>query len=326
MKRHAVLEHCLFSLLLLIILPCGAVSQSLPQFNQPAPYVIRANVDLVVLQATVRNHKGAPISGLVQKNFQVYEDKVLQQIESFSHEDVPVTIGLVIDASGSMGPKRADVVGAAMAFVRSSNPEDQVFVVNFNEHVSMGLPLSIPFTNNAAQLQKALSRNDISGMTALYDAIAVALEQLQRGKWDKRVLIVVSDGGDNASKHTLAQVMSMVNQSSTLIYTMGIFDENDDDRNPHVLKQLSGASGGEAFFPETLADILPICEQIAHDIRSQYTITFVPTNEKQDGSYRKIDVRARETAGDRRLSVITRTGYTAPSNLHSSAGSQSSRP
>ena len=190
----------------------------------------------------------------------------------------------------------------------------------------MGLPANVPFTNDAAQLETALSNHAITGMTALYDAIAAGLEQLQKGKWDKKVLIVVSDGGDNASKRNLAQVMSMVNQSNAVIYTMGIFDEIDEDRNPRVLKQLSRASGGEAFFPKTLQEILPICEQIAHDIRSQYTITFVPTNRKQDGTYRTIDVKAREPSEGRRLSVSTRAGYSAGSNLHSSGTIQNDRP
>jgi Ca-activated chloride channel homolog len=139
------------------------------------------------------------------------------------------------------------------------------------------------------------------------------------------VLIVVSDGGDNASKHTLAQIMAMVNRSNALVYTIGIFDETDEDRNPRVLKQLSRAAGGEAFVPKSLQDILPICERIARDIRSQYTITFVPTDKKQ-GTYRTIDVKARETSGGRRLSVITRAGYTTPSSLHSSDGNWDNRP
>ena len=326
MKRRAVQECCWFSFLLLVLLPRVAVSQDVPQPNQAGPYVIRTNVDLVVLRATVRDRKGAPVSGLSKENFQVFEDKVPQQIESFSHEDIPVTVGLVMDNSGSMRPKRSDVVGAALAFVRSSNPQDQMFVVNFNEHVSMGLPADSPFTNDPQRLEPALFRSVLTGMTALYDAVAVALQQLQKGKWDKKVLIVVSDGGDNASKRNLAQVMSLVNQSNAAIYTMGIFDQSDEDRNPHVLKQLSEASGGEAFFPKTLQDVLPICEQIAHNIRSQYTITFVPTNKKQDGAYRSISVQARETSGGRRLSVSTRAGYSAPSNLHASDGGQSNRP
>jgi Ca-activated chloride channel homolog len=284
MKRHVTQQHSLLSVLLLIVFPCVVLSQDASQPNQAGTYAIRTSVDLVVLQITVRDHKGAPVSGLTKENFQVYENKVLQEIYSFGYEDIPVTIGLVIDNSGSMRSKRPDVVAAAMAFVRSSNPADQIFVVNFNENVSMGLPANVSFTNNAAQLETALSRNVTTGMTALYDAIAGAIDQLQKGKWDRKVLIVVSDGGDNASKRSLAQVMSLVNRSNAAIYTMGIFDESDEDRNPHVLRQLSKASGGEAFFPKTQQDILPICEQIARDIRSQYTITFAPTNKNQDGA------------------------------------------
>ena len=326
MKRYAFQLRLLFSLLVPMALPCIAMSQSIPQPGQVGSYAIRTNVDLVVLHATVRDHKGAPVPGLLKENFQVYEDKAPQQIESFSHEDVPVTVGLVVDNSGSMRPKRTDVIAAAMAFVRSSNPADQMFVVNFNEHVSLGLPAALPFTNNAAQLETALSRNAISGMTALYDAIATGLEQLQKGKWDKKVLIVVSDGGDNASKRNLAQVLSMVNQSNAVIYTLGIFDETDEDRNPRVLSQLSRASGGEAFFPKTLQEILPICEQVAQEIRSQYSIAFVPTNRKQDGAYRTIDVKAYAPSGGRRLSVITRAGFSVPSSIHSSGGNPGNRP
>lgn len=337
MNHRAVQKYLLLSLPILIAWPCVAARRppvppvalqkhSAPPPSQITPYAIRSNVNLVVLRATVRDHKGAPVSGLTQENFQVYEDKVLQPIESFSHDDIPVTIGLVIDNSGSMRQKRAEVIDAALALVRSSNAEDQMFVVNFNEHVSMGLPESKPFTNNAVQLESALSRNAISGMTALYDAIAVALEHLQKGKWDRKVLIVVSDGGDNASKRNLAQVISLVNQSNAVIYTLGVYDDSDGDRNPRVLTHLSRASGGEAFFPQTLPEILPICEQIARDIRSQYTITFEPTNKKEDGGYRAIDVKAREKSGSRRLTVITRAGYSAPSSVPSPEISQGNRP
>src|SRR3984893_1593380 len=248
MNRHFARTPNLFSILLLIGLPCAALS---PQNSQAAQshqdgYAIRTSVDLVVLRATVRDRKGASVAGLGKEDFQVFEDKVPQKIESFSHEDVPVTVGLVIDNSGSMRSKRSDVIDAALAFARSSNPEDQVFVVNFNEHVSMGLPGNVPFAVNQEQLETALSRNKADGLTALYDGVAVALEQLKRGKWDKKVLILISDGGDNASRHKLAEILSMVNQSSAIIYTMGIFDANDDDRNPRVLKQLSRISGGES--------------------------------------------------------------------------------
>ena len=143
-------------------------------------YTIRVDVDMVVLHATAQDHKHALVSGLDKDDFQVYEDGVLQPIKYFSHEDIPVTVGLVIDNSGSMGPKRADVIAAALAFARSSNPQDQMFVVNFNERVSFGLPVNTPFTDQVAQLEVALSRIRAHGETALYDAVAAALEHLKR--------------------------------------------------------------------------------------------------------------------------------------------------
>ena len=328
MKRHFIRTNLLFPIFLLMVLPCAAMprrnSQAAPSDQEN--YTIRTRVDLVVLRATVRDRKGAPVAGLGMEDFQVFEDKVPQQIESFSHEDVPVTVGLVIDNSGSMRSKRSEVINAALAFARYSNPEDQVFVVNFNEHVLMGLPGNVQFTGNQQQLETALSRNKADGLTALYDAVGVALEQLKKGKWDKKVLIVISDGGDNASSHTLAQVLSLVNQSSAILYTMGIFDVNDDDRNPRVLKQLSRISGGESFFPQSLEEILPICEQIARDIRNQYTITYVPTNRKSDGTYRAIEVKARKASSRARLTVNTRAGYSAALRPPAASDAMSSQP
>jgi len=280
---------------------------------------------MVILHATVQNHKGVLVSGLGKDDFQVYEDGALQKITYFSHEDIPVTVGLVIDNSGSMGPKRSDVIAAALAFARSSNPEDQMFVVKFNEHVSFGLPANTPFTDKVAELEAALSRIRTNGETALYDAVATGIEHLKKGNRDKKVLIVISDGGDNASVHNLAQIMAAAGQSNAIIYTLGLFDENDPDRNPRALKQLAHATGGEAFLPASLKDVVPICEQIAHDIRNQYTAAYVPTNRKQDGSYRVIQMKA-GTPSRGRLTVRTRAGYYAPLRPETIAGSQNGRP
>lgn len=302
-----------------------AVTNSVrPQEPSPTPsrpgdeYTIRVDVEMVILHATAQDHKHALVSGLDKDNFQVYEDGVLQPIKNFSHEDIPVTVGLVIDNSGSMGPKRTDVIAAALAFARSSNPQDQIFVVNFNERVSYGLPDNTPFTDQVAQLEVALSRIRAQGETALYDALAAALEHLRMGNRDKKVLIIISDGGDNASKHKLTEIVTMVGQPDAIIYTIGIFDEQDPDRNPVMLKRLAKDTGGEAFLPESLRDIAPICEKIAHDIRNQYTISYAPTNRKRDGTYRVIEVRA-SAPGRGRLSVRTRTGYFAPSAPPSAA-------
>jgi len=282
------------------------------QLRQDSPFTIRVSVDLVVLHATVRNRKGIPVSGLVQKDFQVYENGVVQSILFFSHEDIPVTVGMVVDNSGSMKPKRTEVILAALAFARSSNPEDQMFVVNFNENVSLGLPSHMPFTDKNSDLQDALATIRANGKTALYDAIAAALQHLEKGNRDKKVLIVVSDGGDNASsQYNLAQIMAMAEKSNAIIYTVDIFEEGDLDRNPGALRRLAKATGGEAFKPDSLKDIASICEQIARDIRTQYTLVYAPTNGLQDGSYRPIGVKA-EAPGRGRLSVRTRTGYYAP--------------
>jgi VWFA-related protein len=280
---------------------------------------------MVVLTATVRNHKGTPVSGLDKNDFQVYEDGVPQQIKYFSHEDIPVTVGLVVDNSGSMRPKRPEVIAAALAFVHSSNPQDQMFVVNFNEHVSFGLPGSTPFTDQAEPLRVALSRINADGQTALYDAVAAALEHLKAGNRDKKVLIVISDGADNVSKHNLAQIMDMAARSDAIIYTVGLFDPDDPDKNPRVLKQLAKATGGEAFLPESLEEVVPICERIAHDIRNQYTIAYVPTNGNQDGTFRAIQMKS-EAPGRGRLVVRTRTGYNAPLRAQLNATGQSSHP
>jgi len=290
--------------------------------QEPAPaptrpgdeYTIKVSVDVVVLGAIVQDRKNILVSGLSQDNFQVYENGVLQPVKYFSHEDIPVTVGLVVDNSGSMKPKRQHVIAAALAFAHSSNPQDQMFVVNFNENVAFGLPGNIAFTDQPAQLQVALSRVAADGETALYDAVAVALEHLKKGDRDKKVLIVVSDGGDNASKHKLSEIMAMVGQPGVIIYTIGIFDDQDADRNPAVLNRLAKATGGESFLPESLADVTPICERIARDIRNQYTIAYVPTNRGRDGAYRVIQVKA-SAPGYGRLSVRTRTGYFAPSAL-----------
>jgi VWFA-related protein len=227
-----------------------------------------------------------------------------------------------------MGPKRPEVIAAAMAFARSSNPQDQMFVVNFNEHVSFGLPDNMPFTDQAAQLESALSRFKTTGETALYDALAVALDHLKKGNRDKKVLIVLSDGGDNASKYKLGQILVMAGKSDAIIYTIGIYTEEDPDKNPNALRQLSRATGGEAFFPQSVPEVVPLCERIARDIRNQYTIAYAPANRTQDGAYRVIQVRAM-ASGHRRLFVRTRAGYYAPLKpqpLAPLAGSQSNRP
>jgi Ca-activated chloride channel family protein len=314
----------LVTLVVLIALPALGWQQRPPPQIPPDQYTIKVDVDMVVLRATAQDRKNVLVSGLAKDNFQVYEDGALQQIKHFSHEDIPVTVGLVIDNSGSMRPKRADVVAAALAFARSSNPRDEIFVVNFNEKVSFGLPDNIAFTDQVGQLEVALARVVPSGETALYDAVGISLQHLKKGTRDKKVLIVISDGGDNASRHKLNEITALAGQPDVIIYTIGIFDDQDGDRNPGVLKRLAEDTGGESFLPRSLKEVAPICERIAHDIRNQYTLAYVPTNRNRDGGYRAIRVKA-SAAGHKRLLVRTRTGYFAPS-AHSSPATKAIRP
>ncbi len=298
--------------LLLIVLAGYAGNQAPPARQDQESGSLRISVDvaLVVLHATVSDRQGGFVSNLGEQDFEVYEDGVPQRIQLFRNEDIPVTVGLVVDHSTTMRPKLAEVAAAARTFVRSSNREDEVFVVNFNEIVSLGLPGTLRFTDSTAELENAITTAHTEGQTALYDAIAKALEELEAGSRDKKVLIVVSDGGDNASARSLAQVMNLAGKSSAVIYTVGVFDEDNPDRNPRVLRRLAQATGGEAFFPDQLSEVVAISERIARDIRHQYTIGYVPINLTRDGAYRAIRVVAR-AKGHGRLSVRTRTGYIA---------------
>jgi VWFA-related protein len=299
-------------LLLLIGVRSGAEPQTPASIEAQGPpaYQISVNVDLVVLNATVRDGKGRFASDLREQNFEVYEDGVRQTIRLFLHEDIPVTVGLVVDHSGSMRPKLAEVIAAARTFVNSSSPADQMFVVNFNEKVTLGLPDNLPLANRPEDLASAIANAPTTGMTALYDAVFEARRRLQTGGPEKKVLIVISDGGDNASKHTQAEVLKMAAQSNTIVYTVGIFDEVDHDRNPDVLRRLAGVTGGEAFFPLELKEVVAICERIARDIRNQYTIGYLSSSTARPGAYRSIRVAA-GAAGSSKLFVRARAGYIA---------------
>ena len=312
---HQISKAAAPVLLLFLLFPAALCAQNTPPASSQGPpdahYTINVSVREVLLHATVRNRNGTPVAGLGQRDFQVFEDGVAQTITHFSHQDIPVTVGIVIDNSGSMSPKRKEVVAAALAFAGSSNPQDQMFLVNFNERVSFGLPPNYSFTDQPDRLKAAMGTVKADGKTALYDAVIAALEHLKQGNRDKKVLIVVSDGADNASKSTKAQTLELAARSNAIIYGLGIYEPDDpDNRSPRdVLRELAKATGGEAFFPEELRAVQPICQRIAHDIRNQYTISYVPTNQQADGGYRTIHVRASKSGSQ----VITRAGYAAPS-------------
>ena len=285
---------------------CWSWESLATQAQNAQDYTIRTTSRLVLLDVSVKDPNGSFITGLGRDNFKVYEDGKLQEITQFANADIPVTVGIVVDESGSMRPKRAEVITAALEFITSSNPQDEVFVINFNEKARHGLPDTVLFSDNVRMLRDALWQGVPEGRTALYDAIETALHQADMGRRDKKTLLVISDGGDNISHHKLSDVMHDVLQSIVTIYTIGIFDEDDPERNPGVLKQLAHVSGGGVYFPKKLEDIVPICRQIAQDVRTRYTIGYIPeTNGKP---VRHIKVEAWNPGGQK-LMVRTRTGY-----------------
>lgn len=298
----------------------------LPQ-EQPAPpgqksdkSTIHVDVGLVVLHTSVVDDRGKFADGLKAENFRVYEDKVEQKLATFKREDIPVAMGLVIDNSGSMRDKRPRVNEAAITLVESSNPSDEAFVVNFND--DFYLDLDKDFTNSIPELKEALERIDSRGSTALYDAIVGSLDHLKKASKDKRVLLVVTDGEDNASHYSLERTIHEIQKTNTVIYTIGLLgDEKRRDRNRamRALKDISVASGGLAFFPESVDDVHNICEQVAHDIRNQYTLAYYPTNTKKDGTFRTVTVQVVSPRGRGKLVARTRNGYYAPGGPSSSS-------
>ncbi len=270
-------------------------------------YTISDNVDLVLLDVSVKDPHGGYVTGLKQDNFQVFEDGHRRRISQFASVDTPVTVGLVVDNSGSMRTKRPEVILAGLAFAKESNPQDEFFVINFNNSVTRGLPASMMFTDNLQILRRALYFGEATGQTALYDAVAYALNHLEFGQRDKRTLIIVSDGGDNVSDVTLGELMKLIESSRATIYTVGLLDPQNHDLNPGVLRKMAAVSGGEFFQPSQLSDIIPVFNRISKDIRNRYTIGYVPDETNDRRVIRMVKVAA--TGNGRKLLVRTRRAY-----------------
>ncbi len=267
---------------------------------------------LVICHTSVIDKSGHLVSGLSKNSFSLTENGVPQEIKLFKAEDIPISLGLIIDNSGSMREKRAKVEAAAVALVKDSNPEDEEFVVNFNEEPFLDLPPGVNFTSDIDVLKKALERIDSRGGTAMRDAIASSIVHMkEHATRDKKVLVVVTDGNDNASQINLENLVKASQQAEVLIYAVGLLAEED----PHAareakraLNSLADATGAVAFFPKDVTDVEKIAHQVAHDIRNQYTIGYTPANSEMDGKFRLIKV-AVNTPG--KPAVRTRPGWWA---------------
>ena len=300
--------------LLPIILLAG-VTLPAAQNVEDRSYKLTVDVELVQLPVSVLDKHGLSVPGLPPESFRVYEDKVLQDISLFKQEDVALSVGLLIDASGSMRDKLDRLKTATTAFTKASNPEDQTAILTFGDE----LVLEQDFADNNSNLSRALMNIPPNRGTALYDAVFRAARYLERNaSHEKKVLLVVSDGEDNKSKYDLKQVLKAVSESKVIVYTVGLLGSGlpsygiDGGTAKKSLQQLASVTGGAAFFPKNIDQVAEMCATIARDLRSQYTIGYQPSNRNLDGSWRRVVVRVKPPKNTPSLKVRTKQGYYAP--------------
>ena len=298
------------------------VAQDTPQRGdiqkENKDFTLSVDVELVQLPVSVLDKEGHPIDGLKTENFQVFEDNSQQQIKLFKHEDIPISLGLVIDNSGSMRSKRERVNSATLTFVRDSNPEDETFIVNFDDSAY----LEQDFTGSIGDLIDALDNLDTRGETALYDAVYLSVDKVKAGKKDKKALLVITDGEDNVSKYGFNKVLEALRESKVTLYAIGLLEENDQrgglfkappsKKAMEALQKFAEATGGQAFFPKSLDQVEDLVKTIAHDLRNHYTIGYTPTNRKLDGSWREVRVKVNPPKTAPKVTVHTKPGYYAP--------------
>jgi Ca-activated chloride channel family protein len=311
---------------LLIVAVCVFSAAVAAQDKPPQPqkgqndkdFSLKVEAVEVNLPVSVLDKDGRPVDGLKQENFQVFEDKVQQTIKTFRHEDIPLSLGLVIDNSGSMRNKRERVNSAALAFVRESNPDDETFIVNFDDSAY----LEQDFTGSIGDLVDALDNIDARGETALYDAIYLSADHVKAGKKDKKAILLITDGEDNVSKYKFEKVVETLRQSKVTLYAIGLLEEDDQrgglfhappsKKAKMDLVKFAEITGGQAFFPKNLDEVEDITKRIAHDIRNHYTITYTPTNANLDGSYREITVKVTPPKNVGKITFHAKPGYYAP--------------
>ena len=308
-KGHLFLAPFLFFAGILGFSPSLATERL--QVDREAQAKISVSANLVLLPVRVTDKRGTFVGGLKLQDFQVYENRQIQELTVFEERDTPVTVGLVVDHSRSMGPKLRDVITAVSSFAHSSNPQDEMFVVDFNEDVLVELMKGKAFSNDPKELEEALRAVTAHGRTALYDAVSEGLHHLQYGHLGKKALIIISDGGDNASHLKYPQVLAEAHQSQTLIYAIALVGAEDEEENPNLLRRLCKDTGGIAYFPKEGESVTQVSIDIARDLREQYTLGYKPQNLQRTDTFRKVEVKV-TTQGHGSLRVRTRDGYSLP--------------
>jgi VWFA-related protein len=315
---RALIVGLVIALSSLVLIAQETTQQEQPQKNANNDFTLSVDVELVQLPISVLDKEGRPVNSLTKDHFQIFEDNVQQQIKLFKHEDIPLSLGLVIDNSGSMRNKRERVNSSALSFVRESNPEDETFIVNFDDSAY----LEQDFTGSIGDLIDALDNLDTRGETALYDAVYLSVDHVKTGKKDKKVVLLISDGEDNVSKYGFNKVVEALRESKVTLYAIGLLEENDQrgglfkkppsKKAKEALARFAEITGGQAYFPKSLDEVEELVKTIAHDLRNHYTIGYTPSNRKLDGSWREVRVKVNPPKNVSKVTVRTKQGYYAP--------------
>jgi Ca-activated chloride channel homolog len=283
-------------------------SQKLP-YGKP----LVTTTDMTLVNVSVLDPLGRIVTGLRQDNFRVFEDGTEQEITYFASDDVPVSIGVIFDMSGSMADKIQKSRNAAVQFFRTANPDDEFFLVDFNDEAQ----LITPFTNNVDQLQNQLMYTAAHGMTALYDGVYLGLSQMRSAHHERKALLILSDGGDNHSRYTETDIRRFVQESDVQVYAIGLFEPDggptpEEQHGPALLQDLTQMTGGRIFVVQNLGELPDIATKISMELRNQYVLGYIPSNRSYNGKWRKIKVRLRPPRGLPPLTVYARTGYYGP--------------
>jgi Ca-activated chloride channel homolog len=298
--------RCSLALILLV-----GTTLSSAQSPNDKDFSLSVDVELVQLPVSVLDKNGLPVRGLQKEHFTIYEDKIQQNISLFKQEDIPLSVALVVDASSSMSSKLDRLRTAAMTFVHESNPDDETAILSFNDDVV----LDQDFTRKTSELNTALGEITTNGNTALYDAVLLGAKHLkEHGFHEKKVLLIVSDGEDNHSKYKLSEALEALKESKIIAYSVGLLGPDDGlvESGKKPMKEIADATGGASYFPKNVNDVESICKRIARELRNQYTIGYRPSNDKLDGSWRKVLVRINPPKGTPKVKVRTKQGYYAP--------------
>ena len=296
----------------LLLVAITAMMAQTPAQTPPASQTLKIDVDLVLVTATVTDQLGRFVSGLDQEHFKLWEDKVEQKFSSFSSEDVPVSVGVIFDVSGSMKDKISTARDAATTFLKTLNPEDENFLITFANNPTV----DSDFTTDVSRLQTKLLFTPAKGLTAMYDSVYLGLEKLREGSNPKKAILLITDGEDNHSRYTFSQVKEFVKEQDVQIYAIGIVDDWNSQLGAGrtgraMIEELAEITGGRAMFPDSVYELEDICTKIAVELKNQYVVGYHSTNEAKDGKWRKLRMTVNPPKGIQRLNIRFKTGYYA---------------